>query len=61
MLRLHVYLQANHAQPVVTAVPAYATKALASSDTFKNVDTSSLKGQLLYAFNPEDEVGAAQV
>jgi len=36
-------------------------KALQQSDTLKDVDTSSLKGQLLYAFNSEDEVAPAQV
>ena len=36
-------------------------KALSSNDTFKNADTSALEGMLLYAFNGEDEVGAAQV
>jgi len=29
-------------------------------EALKDVDTSGLKGQLLYAFNPEDEVAAAQ-
>lgn len=36
-------------------------KALASNDTLKDVDTSTLEGMLLYAFNGEDEVAAAQV
>lgn len=36
-------------------------KALADSDTLKGVDTSALKGQLLYAFNSSDEVAPAQV
>lgn len=35
-------------------------KALQASDTFKNVDASELKGQLLYAFNSEDEVAPAK-
>lgn len=35
-------------------------KAMSSNDALKNVDTSSLKGQLLYAFNNEDEVAPAQ-
>lgn len=30
-------------------------------DTYKDVDTSSLEGQLLYAFSAEDEVAPAQV
>jgi large subunit ribosomal protein L10 len=36
-------------------------KALQSNDNLKAVDTSSLEGMLLYAFNGEDEVAAAQV
>jgi large subunit ribosomal protein L10 len=35
-------------------------KALQNSDTHKDVDTSSLEGMLLYAFNSEDEVAPAQ-
>jgi large subunit ribosomal protein L10 len=35
-------------------------QALAANDTFKDLDVSSLKGQLLYAFNPSDEVAPAQ-
>ena len=34
-------------------------KALQQNDTLKDVDTSSLNGQLLYAFNAEDEVAPA--
>lgn len=37
-----------------------AIKALQSVDTLKDVDTSQLTGQLLYAFNTEDEVAPAQ-
>lgn len=36
-------------------------KALSSSDRYKNVDVSALKGQILYAFNDNDEVASAQV
>lgn len=36
-------------------------QALQSVDTLKDVDASELKGQLLYAFNPDDEVAPAQV
>jgi large subunit ribosomal protein L10 len=36
-------------------------KALQDVDTLKEVDITGLKGQLLYAFNPEDEVAPAQV
>jgi large subunit ribosomal protein L10 len=35
-------------------------KALQGVDTLKDVDTSSLSGQLLYAFNSDDEVAPAQ-
>jgi len=35
-------------------------KALQDIDTLKDVDTSALNGQLLYAFNTEDEVAPAQ-
>jgi large subunit ribosomal protein L10 len=35
-------------------------QALANNPTFKDVDTSLLSGQLLYAFNSEDEVAPAQ-
>lgn len=36
-------------------------QALSGSDKLKDVDTSSLTSQLLYAFNSEDEVAPAQV
>ena len=36
-------------------------KALESTDALKNVDKSALTGQLLYAFNAEDEVAPAQI
>jgi large subunit ribosomal protein L10 len=36
-------------------------KAAQSNEQLKDVDTSALKGQLLYAFNTEDEVAPAQV
>src|SRR5688572_17280292 len=36
-------------------------QALQQTDTLKDVDTSELTGQLLYAFSPEDEVAPAQV
>jgi len=35
--------------------------ALESIDTYKNVDTSALTGQLLYAISADDEVAPAQV
>ncbi|HEX3568735.1 MAG TPA: 50S ribosomal protein L10 [Candidatus Saccharimonadales bacterium] len=35
-------------------------KALQQNDAFKDIDTSSLNGMLLYAFNSEDEVAPAQ-
>lgn len=37
-----------------------AIKALQDVSTLKDVDTSALTGQLLYAFNQEDEVAPAQ-
>lgn len=36
-------------------------KAVQQNDSLKSADTSSLKGQLVYAFNSEDEVAPAQV
>lgn len=36
-------------------------KALQQNDNLKDVDVSELTGQLLYAFNSEDEVAPAQV
>lgn len=36
-------------------------QALKGTDTFKNTDTAALEGMLLYAFNGEDEVAAAQI
>ena len=35
--------------------------AVENSETYKNVDTSMLEGQLVYAFSSEDEVAPAQV
>ena len=35
-------------------------KALAGDDRFKDVDLSQINGQLMYAFNPNDEVAPAQ-
>lgn len=35
-------------------------KALQANETFKDVDTQALTGQLLYAFNDSDEVAPAQ-
>ncbi len=36
-------------------------KALSSNNVFKDVETGEIKGQLLYAFNANDEVAPAQV
>lgn len=36
-------------------------QALGSSDVFKDIDTSQLSGQLMYAFNSADEAAPAQV
>ena len=35
-------------------------KALSSSDKFKDIDQEAFNGQLMYAFNSEDEVAPAQ-
>lgn len=35
--------------------------AMSQNDTYKDLDTATLKGQLLYAFSTEDEVAPAQV
>lgn len=35
-------------------------KALASNKLFKDIDTSQIRGQLLYAFNAQDEVASAR-
>src|SRR3990167_3770798 len=35
-------------------------KAIEQNETLKDIDTSLLQGQLLYAFNSEDEVAPAQ-
>src|SRR6185436_18404871 len=35
-------------------------KAIESSEQFKDVDTSAIRGQLLYAFNSQDEVLPSQ-
>lgn len=37
-----------------------AKTAIAKNDNFKNINTSFLKGQLMYAFNAQDEVAPAQ-
>lgn len=36
-------------------------QALKGSDAYKETDTSALEGMLLYAFNGQDEVAAAQI
>lgn len=36
-------------------------KAIQATDSIKDVDTSTLSGMLLYAFNSQDEVAPAQV
>src|SRR5262249_10927037 len=36
-------------------------KAIQQNDKLKGADTSSLNGQLMYAFNADDEVAPAQV
>lgn len=60
MQKLRKDAQANATQ-VKVIKNRLVIKALGSSDRFKDTDTSELKGQLLYAFNSEDEVAPAQV
>lgn len=36
-------------------------KALQANDTYKNANVDDLKGMLMYAFNPSDEVAPAKV
>lgn len=54
----------RNAKPAGTSVKVLKNrlviKALEGNDALKNVDTTALKGQLLYAFNNEDEVAPAQ-
>jgi large subunit ribosomal protein L10 len=54
----------KEAKPAGTSVKVLknrlVVKAIESNETLKSVDTSALKGQLLYAFNNEDEVAPAQ-
>ncbi len=45
---------------VIVVKNRLVVKALKGNDELKEVDTSSLTGQLLYAFNPNDEVAPAQ-
>jgi len=39
----------------------FVKKAVEGIDALKNIDTSELTGQLMYAFNTDDEVTPAQV
>lgn len=53
--------QATTNQTVVRVVKNRLVKiAMQQSEHFKQADTSSLKGQLLYAFNADDEVASAK-
>ncbi|MCA9332886.1 50S ribosomal protein L10 [Candidatus Saccharibacteria bacterium] len=53
--------QAKEGQTVVKVVKnRLVIKAIAANDVLKDVDTGALEGQLLYAFNSEDEVAPAQ-
>lgn len=55
----------KHAKQAGTTVKVVKNRlvvqALKANDGLKDVSTSELKGMLLYAFNPQDEVAAAQV
>lgn len=54
--------QAKEGQTTVKVIKnRLVIKALEQNDQFKSIDSSSLNGQLLYAFNAEDEVAPAQV
>ena len=53
--------QARESQTVVkVAKNRLVEQAMKSIDALKDVDTSGMNGQLLYAFNSEDEVAPAQ-
>lgn len=60
MQQLRKAARENHTT-VRVAKNRLVAKALLSNDQLKGVDLSALKGQLLYAFNAEDEVAGAQV
>lgn len=54
--------EARDSQTTVTvAKNRLVKKALSDNDRFKDVDTAILTGQLMYAFNAQDEVAPAQV
>lgn len=50
----------NEATTVKVIKNRLVIKAIEKTDNLKDVDTSALKGQLLYAFNTEDEVAPAK-
>lgn len=53
---------AREAGVIITVVKNRLVRvAMASSDTYKDTDTSGLTGQLLYAISDSDEVAPAQV
>lgn len=53
---------AREAGVIITVVKNRLVRvAMASSDTYKDTDTSALTGQLLYAISDSDEVAPAQV
>ena len=54
--------QAREAGVVIKVVKNRLVRvAMSTNDTYKNTDTSSLQGQLLYAVSAEDEVAPAKV
>jgi len=55
-------LEAKDSQTTITvAKNRLVKKALSNNDRFKDMDTSLLGGQLMYAFSDTDEVAPAQV
>jgi large subunit ribosomal protein L10 len=51
----------NNGTKVKVVKNRLVVQALKATDSMKDIDTSLLEGMLLYAFNSEDEVAAAQV
>lgn len=51
----------NNGTSVMVAKNRLVIKALQNNEQLKHTDVSELKGQLLYAFNAEDEIAPAQV
>src|SRR5437868_4017507 len=54
--------EASESQTTVSVAKNRLVKiALSQTDRFKDLDSSILNGQLMYAFNSEDEVAPAQI